>query len=67
MNSQSSILMVFKNGIIFISTKFNPIVSTTVEIQKILINLTEESQLLSFHPNFMSLTYVIFIPFNFSL
>lgn len=67
MNSQSSILMVFKNGIIFISTKFNPIVSTTVEIQKILINLTEESQLLSFHPNVMSLTYVIFIPFNFSL
>lgn len=48
--------MVFKNGIIFVSTKFNPIVSTTVKIQKILINLTEESQLLSLSPNCMSLT-----------
>lgn len=56
MNSQSGILMVFKNGIIFVSTKFNPIVSTTVKIQKILINLTEESQLLSLSPNCMSLT-----------
>lgn len=63
MNSQWSILMVFKNGTIFISTKFNPTVSTTVKIQKILINLTEESQLLSLYPNFMSLTYMLFIPF----
>lgn len=55
--------MVFKNGTIFISTKFNPTVSTTVKIQKILINLTEESQLLSLYPNFMSLTYMLFIPF----
>ena len=55
--------MVFKNRTIFISTKFNPIVSTTVKIQKILINLTEESQLLSLYTNFMSLTYMLFIPF----